>query len=604
MNTHAWISHCSVVKIHWIANVGVRAVGNMKTVHRILLAALVAFQTLCVHGFGNDGHKIVAAIAETYLFEGTKAEIRSLLGSASLATASTWADEIRGNPQYFFAKPLHYVNVPKSATKVDDARDCANDACVTAAINYYAAILSDRDRSPSERAEALRFVVHFVGDVHQPLHVSYKEDSGGNGVHVTWLGKTGWSLHSVWDSALISKRKGSSGWENLARDLRSTITDSLQREFSRLADPVDWANESLGLTRAVYSNLPASRRLTQTYYSENIGTVEKQLQRAGVRLANLLNGRLSVTSHAVAGVAVQDAALSICSFNIQFLGSSRERDHVALADIVKTNDIVVVQELVAPPYPGRFPNGDPFKPDPESALFFDAMQRNGFEFVLSEEDTGRSATIHSNGNATEWFVTFYKPTRVDVANDLPHGFLSSDRSANPNFDRVPYAFSFRSKNRNADFVLISVHLRPNAGTADRARRVQELAGIAQWIHSNDQVEKDFIILGDMNIEDQRDLSNAMPRGFDSLNSALLPTNTNVRSPKPYDHVMFVPTFTKEIDRTFGLAIVRLVERMKDYWSRPEAYPGDEPYDHDAFRKYFSDHNPIVFVLKTEATDDD
>lgn len=81
-------------------------------------------------------------------------------------------------------------------------------------------------------------------------------------------------------------------------------------------------------------------------------------------------------------------SVTICSFNIQFLGSSTHRDNAALAGLVKDYDVVVVQELVAPPYPGSFPDGSPFEPDPQAAAFFDAMKANGADYWLSEEDTG------------------------------------------------------------------------------------------------------------------------------------------------------------------------------------------------------------------------
>jgi hypothetical protein len=526
------------------------------------------------------------------------------LGTQTLPDVATWADEIRGNPRYFFAKPLHFVNVPRDATTVDESRDCANGACVTAAIRKYAGILQDRTRSPAERAEALKFVVHFVGDVHQPLHVSYTDDQGGNKVKVTWLGAADWSLHSVWDTAFVTKRKGLKSWKQLASDLRASIGTGDRATWSGITDPIAWANESLQFTRTIYAELPANHNLDQAYYQKYVGRFEKQLAAAGVRLARLLNDSLAAPVAFSVAAAPASVPLSICSFNVQFLGQSSVRDNAALADVVKTNDIVVVQELIAPPYPGRFPNGEAFRPNPNAKAFFEAMKAQGFGFVLSEEDTGKGAVNHLNSTATEWFVAFFKSNRVDYATDLPHGFLAEKHAAHPDLDRVPYAFGFRSKNRGADFVLISVHLRPGSGKPHRARRVQELTAIGRWIDGHNSTEKDFIILGDMNLEDQRDLTDAMPRGLASLNDKLEPTNTNVNGPKPYDHVMFNPGTTTEIDRQFGFLILGLVERMKDYWGGTGPYPGDEPYHHDTFRKYYTDHNPVVFHVKTDQTDDD
>ena len=213
--------------------------------------------------------------------------------------------------------------------------------------------------------------------------------------------------------------------------------------------------------------------------------------------------------------AVADT-IKVCSFNIQFLGQSARRRNSTLATIVRKYDIVVVQEVVAPPFPGKFPNGDEFKPDPEAGAFFGAMKSLGFDHWLSKEDTGTGPKIHVNSSATEWFVTFYKPDRVQPATDLPFGFLADDRSDHPDYERVPYAFAFRSADGMLDFVLISVHLKP--GASGKARRRHELAAIAAWIDEKDDTgEQDFIVLGDMNIENASELPSVLPSGFVSLN---------------------------------------------------------------------------------------
>jgi len=293
--------------------------------------------------------------------------------------------------------------------------------------------------------------------------------------------------------------------------------------------------------------------------------------------------------------------LSICSFNIQFLGSSKDRDNDALASILNHYDLVVIQELVAPPYPGVFPNGERYKPDPESKCFFDAMKALGFDYILSEEDTGTGDTIHSNGTNTEWFVAFFRANRVRRAADLPSGFLAEDRSNNKDYERVPYAFAFRTTSKTLDFVLISVHLQPTSGPANRARRKHELASIATWINRHNEKEKDFIILGDMNIDNAAELADDTPPGLLSLNYECRPTNTNCRDPKPYDHIMFNPRFTVEIDRRMD--VVNLVEAMRGFWHQPGDYPGD-PYNHDEFRKHYSDHCPVVFQMMIPEVDDD
>lgn len=297
--------------------------------------------------------------------------------------------------------------------------------------------------------------------------------------------------------------------------------------------------------------------------------------------------------------------LTICSFNVQFLGHFKKKDDSALAAILKDYDIVVIQELVAPPIAGTYPDDTAYTADADSAEFFEAMDELGFSYKLSEEDTGTNDEIHKNSSATEWWVAFYKLESVECVSDIPSGFLAEDRSNHDDYERVPYAFGFRTPDDKLDFVLISVHLQPGASAAEKARRKHELTAIADWIADNDDdEEKDFIILGDMNIENTTELASATPSGYLSLNDECRPTNTNPNSPKPYDHVMYNTTFTTEIDSDFDLELIDLVEAMEDSWTSTEdEYPGD-PYVHNQFRQYYSDHHPVVFRIKVSAEDDD
>lgn len=306
--------------------------------------------------------------------------------------------------------------------------------------------------------------------------------------------------------------------------------------------------------------------------------------------------------------------LSIASFNIKWIGYYTERDNKGLAKLLTDFDIVVIQELVSPPYPGVFPNGDKFKQDKEAKAFFEAMKAQGFEYVLSEEDTGPGGRNHTNSAATEWFVVFFKTAKVCATgstknmsgcktDNLPHGFIAKDRTANPDYERVPYAFGFRVPN-GPDFVLISVHLQPNNTSAARERRAHELESIAKWIKGKSAgKEKDFIILGDMNIQNCTELAKIVPKGFTSLNDECRDTATSPAA-RPYDHVMYRKDVTKEIDGAFDLKVIDLVEKMSDRWDEVGngTYPG-KPYKSKIFPKYFSDHHPIHFRVETGVDDD-
>ncbi len=353
---------------------------------------------------------------------------------------------------------------------------------------------------------------------------------------------------------------------------------------------------------------------------------------------------------AVSPIPERITELRICSFNIQFLGSFDTRDNVGLARVLQAEacDVIVIQELVAPPseafldknhrleldgllsaentnlFTRFFPfvegaTPEPLRPVAKATWFFEAMAEAGFaDFVLSEEKTGPTEN-RSNGSSSEWWIAFYRPDRIRLAPDLPHGFLSTERVANPSFERVPYAFPFRSLDGGMDFVLISVHLAP--GKSEAPRRRQELDAISAWIAAHSAQERDFLVLGDMNIESATELGKATP--LRSLNQACVPTNTIPKpaSAKPYDHVLFDPESTTALELAPeregrpNFEVIDLRSRMRTRWAERhpgEPYPGgtgslDSPADgyiHDRFRTEYSDHQPVKFLLSVPEKDDD
>ncbi len=235
--------------------------------------------------------------------------------------------------------------------------------------------------------------------------------------------------------------------------------------------------------------------------------------------------------------------------------------------------------------------------DKEAQEFFDTMTERGFNYVLSEEDTGPGEDIHKKTSATEWWVAFYNDEKVDYATDLPNGFIADDRSKNNHYDRVPYAFPFRSNNNpEIDFILISVHLAPGASANNK--REEELFGIAEWIDINDENEKDFILLGDMRIEDSEELQAITPEGFVSLYDECIRTNILLNKKpgngaKTYDHIMYRSGFTSdEADEELGMVVLDIIDVMEGSWELEDPYPV-EPYDNNLFKQFYSDHNATI-----------
>jgi S1/P1 Nuclease len=243
-------------------------------------------------GWGGEGHKIVANIAEARLTPEANAQVQVLLDGAHLADVSTWADEVRRDRPA--TSRWHYVDIPYDASSYDPARDCQitdHGDCVIAEIARAEKVLADPSQSKSDRAEALKFLVHFVGDMHQPLHSIERKDpatgqgdAGGNGVHVTFFGQPA-NLHGVWDSGIVTH--GGVTLEQVQKWLSNQDEKALAK-----GDPVQWAIAAHDLAIANTYKIPDDHQLGDDYVQKNVPIVVEQLGAAGVRLAAILNAAL------------------------------------------------------------------------------------------------------------------------------------------------------------------------------------------------------------------------------------------------------------------------------------------------------------------------
>lgn len=262
---------------------------SLRRVGVVLVAIIVMMLGIpTAHAWGEEGHQIVGEIARARLSPQARAAIEELLGNDDLAKAGLWADQIRPNPKYDWAKPLHYVNVPRDALTIDLSRDCPTGECVVAAIGKFLEIAADQGKPKEERIEALKFAVHFIGDLHQPLHAGYKDDLGGNRITLTAPDGTRTNLHSVWDTLIIHTHT-EGNWSLYARQLMrlaSLVDDS---KLASQLDPQAWANESAAQVRAIYAALPADGKITQEYCAENLPVVATRLTTGGIRMASALN---------------------------------------------------------------------------------------------------------------------------------------------------------------------------------------------------------------------------------------------------------------------------------------------------------------------------
>lgn len=212
-------------------------------------------------------------------------------GYDSFGVSCQWADEVR-HSTHKSTYDYHFINVPRG-DEYSPVRDCAAHDCVSQAVRRYALYLADEHRGMDQRAAALRFLGHFVGDIHQPLHVGYKEDRGGNDIHVFWReSEKNTRLHAVWDGA-IAYDMGLADADT-ARRLNAQITEQEQSQWSSL-NIDDWAADSFVLARdAVYVEIDGEAvgnemRLGEAYYQRARPIVQEQIKKAAVRLAILID---------------------------------------------------------------------------------------------------------------------------------------------------------------------------------------------------------------------------------------------------------------------------------------------------------------------------
>ena len=267
----------------------------------VLTALTVAAATGRPAAWGPDGHRIVARIALAHLTPQARQQVDWLLDGETqdFVEASNWADRVRPDrPETY---NWHFVDVPYGIDRYDPARDCpASDRgdCVLAALDRFSRMLADRSASRLDRAEALKFIIHFVGDLHQPLHAITNNDRGGNDVPVDVGGDEPSNLHAVWDRAIVARRELSN------EAYASRLLDELARApmAPGPVDPRAWALESHARAEAVVYQYPefvkgtpptAPIRLTEAYWQRAAAVVDEQLKLGGVRLAAMLNTTLA-----------------------------------------------------------------------------------------------------------------------------------------------------------------------------------------------------------------------------------------------------------------------------------------------------------------------
>jgi hypothetical protein len=307
-----------------------------------LVTGLLLFAPSSTWAWGCQGHQVVALIAEKHLTPHARAMVEKILKDGpieptlnryckdapadAMADASTWADDFRsGHPE---TGPWHYVDIPRGVSEFDLAKLCAeSNGCVTQAIRDQLAILRSPAADPQRKGDALRYVIHFVGDIHQPLHATTNNDQGGNCVPVAFFGESpkltypdtesySPNMHGVWDSGILSRMMGEKTVQQVADEFDRDRAQDISKWMRDRPDAEGWAWESFRLADTiVYGKLPvaipveapvgtsscadddhiSTRMLNlneqtgQPYQDGAAPVVKQQVAKAGARLAALLN---------------------------------------------------------------------------------------------------------------------------------------------------------------------------------------------------------------------------------------------------------------------------------------------------------------------------
>ncbi|MGB5818150.1 MAG: S1/P1 nuclease [Saonia sp.] len=238
--------------------------------------------------FGNamfwskTGHRAVGEVAEKHLNGKTKRAIKKLLNGQSLALVSTFGDDIKADRNFSKFSPWHYVNFPADKKYTDVPPSKFGD--VVMGIQKCVEIIKDDNSSREDKTFYLKMLVHLVGDLHQPMHVGRLEDKGGNDIQIQWFGQ-GTNLHRLWDKNLIDSFGMS--YTELANNLPKLT--KTQKKAIQQGTVYEWVEESQELANELYDSVEIGEKVGYSYSYKYTDTVRSQLQKGGLRLAQILN---------------------------------------------------------------------------------------------------------------------------------------------------------------------------------------------------------------------------------------------------------------------------------------------------------------------------
>ena len=537
---------------------------------RLMVLLLVCGVARGVFGWGFPGHRIIARVAEDDLSPEARAGIRALIGNRPLESVATLPDQwVDDRPQ---TQRWHFVNVPLDGT-FSDVRDCPDDDCVIAQLQRWTTFLADTSNSQRRRIDALAYVVHFAGDLHQPLHNTTlvrqdgSTDRGGTRTFVFLENGERVHLHRVWDSVILAHARTEQQWvTHLTNRLRSIDARPLQ-EGSILG----WSQDAHALARAHAYTIDDGDTVTTDYLNANAPVVEEQLLRASARLRRLLNFAFR---QAVVGPTGAPQTVVVAGWNILGVDPIPDDRIANIAETIERIDphVIVLTEVNPNDAPARIVEhlGAGYQPP-----------------VILEQ----------NAEVVQNIALIFKDGVTVTDAELLEG---TDLAEEP---RSRKALKANVRIGNFDFILIGVHLKSSRDGASRAMRTRQCTAIAEFI--DDAVsgdEKDVLVVGDYNMIPRRGRTRNDEVNFFALSpdNFLRFVSTDFLNGRT-SHIDGCPLRGNLLD---GFAISREFTRE---------YVGDSTRlltfnqlgrDCDAFLDEVSDHLPVVSRFRVDRPDDD
>ena len=268
----------------------------MRTLTPWLVGLLLAVASSPLAAWGGLGHRSVADVAEQLVSADTRAALQPLLDQAEakhLADVANWADALRDQSDYKHTASYHFVNFPRGQCDLGSQTSCKQGDCIISVLERDRARLADRSLTMAERSEALKFLVHLVGDIHQPLHAGWFDDWGGNGFQVNLEGE-GSNLHKIWDVRLPE------AVEAVAQLPLSQHLLGLPLNLPSDGSAADWALESCRLIGSA-ELYPPAHKLSSAYLQRMQPLAAERMALAGRRLAYLLDSALAEPVRADSG---------------------------------------------------------------------------------------------------------------------------------------------------------------------------------------------------------------------------------------------------------------------------------------------------------------